>query len=73
MDENDLVRVTMKTEDIPHSFVSDEYRIAKRAAPDRPTTFEFRADQAGTFKFYCNLKIDDGCREMHGELTVRGR
>jgi heme/copper-type cytochrome/quinol oxidase subunit 2 len=36
-------------------------------------TFEFRADRAGTFPFYCNLTIDDGCREMRGELVVTPR
>jgi heme/copper-type cytochrome/quinol oxidase subunit 2 len=51
----------------------DEYRIAKRAAPGNPVTFEFRADRAGTFPFYCNLTIDDGCREMRGELVVTPR
>ena len=40
---------------------------------DKPITFEFRADQAGTFPFYCNLQIDDGCRQMRGELVVKPR
>jgi heme/copper-type cytochrome/quinol oxidase subunit 2 len=70
---NDVVRITLVAEDIPHSFAIDEYRIAKRAAPGKPVTFEFRADRAGTFPFYCNLTIDDGCREMRGELIVTSR
>ena len=70
---NDVVRVTLVAEDIPHSFTVDAYRIAKRAAPGKPVTFEFRADRAGTFPFYCNLTIDDGCREMRGELVVTPR
>ncbi len=70
---NDVVRVTLVAEDIPHSFTIDAYRIAKRAAPGKPVTFEFRADRAGTFPFYCNLTIDDGCREMRGELVVTPR
>lgn len=69
--QNDLVKITLVTEDIPHSFTIDAYRIAKRAAPHQPVTFEFRADQAGTFPVYCNLEIDDGCRAMKGELVVR--
>jgi len=59
---NDVVKITLVAEDIPHSFTIDEYRISKRAAPGRPATFEFRADKAGTFPFYCNLTIDEGCR-----------
>jgi heme/copper-type cytochrome/quinol oxidase subunit 2 len=70
---NDVVRITLVAEDIPHSFTIDEYRIARRAAPGKPVTFEFRADRAGTFPFYCNLTIDDGCREMRGELVVTPR
>lgn len=67
----DIVRITLQAEDIAHSFTIDDYRIAKRAAPGQPITFEFRADQAGTFRFYCNLKQDDGCKDMVGELVVR--
>jgi heme/copper-type cytochrome/quinol oxidase subunit 2 len=70
---NDVLKITLVAEDIPHSFTVDEYRIAKRAAPGTPVTFEFRADRTGTFPFYCNLTIDDGCREMRGELVVTPR
>jgi heme/copper-type cytochrome/quinol oxidase subunit 2 len=72
--QNDLVKITFETADIPHSFTIDEpYRIAKRAAPDHPVVFEFRADKVGTFDFYCSLKTDDGCRKMRGQLVVTAR
>ena len=71
--QDDLVRVTFSTEDIPHSFTIDKYRIAKRVEPGKPIVFEFRADQAGRFPIYCNLTTDDGCRKMIGELVVTGR
>lgn len=67
----DLVKITVRSEDIPHSFVIDSYRIAKRTAAGGSVTFEFLADKAGTFPFYCNLTIEDGCREMKGQLVVR--
>jgi len=70
---NDVVKVTLVADDIPHTFTIDEYRISKRAAPGRPVTFEFRADKAGSFPFYCNLTIDEGCRAMRGELVVTPR
>ena len=66
-------RSTLHTDDIAHSLTIDEYRIAKRVGPGHPVTFEFRADRAGTFPYYCNLQIEDGCRQMHGELVVRPR
>ena len=71
--QDDVIRITLVAEDIPHSFTIDAYRIAKRAAPGQPVTFEFRADRPGTFQFYCNLTIDDGCRKMRGELVVAPR
>ena len=56
MDQNDLVRVTLHSGDIPHSFTIDGYRIAKRVGAGQTVSFEFRADQAGTFPIYCNLR-----------------
>ncbi len=71
--QDDLVKIELKTEDIAHSWTVDEYRISKRASPGHPVTFEFRADKAGTFPFYCDLKTEDGCRQMRGELVVKPR
>ncbi len=71
VEEGDLVKVTLTAEDIPHSFAVDAYRIVKRASPGHPAVFEFRADQAGTFPFYCNITSDDGCKNMRGQLIVR--
>jgi cytochrome c oxidase subunit 2 len=69
--KDDLVKITFSARDIAHSFTIDQYRIAKRAAAGQSVTFEFRADQPGTFRFYCNLTTDDRCRKMEGELVVR--
>lgn len=71
--QDDLVRITFSTDDIPHSFTIDKYRIAKRVEPGKPIVFEFRADQPGRFPIYCNLATDDGCRKMIGELVVGPR
>jgi heme/copper-type cytochrome/quinol oxidase subunit 2 len=73
VNQDDLVKIDLRTDDIAHSLTIDEYRIAKRVGPGHPVTFEFRADRAGTFRYYCNLQIEDGCRQMHGELVVRPR
>ena len=71
--QDDLVKIEMRTEDIAHSLTIDAYRIAKRVNPGQPVVFEFRADQPGTFPYYCNLQIEDGCRQMKGELVVKPR
>ena len=71
--QDDLVKIDLRTDDIAHSMTIDAYRIAKRVGPGQSVGFEFRADRAGVFPYYCNLQIDDGCRRMRGELVVKPR
>ena len=71
VNKNDLVKITFTAQDMPHSFTIDDYRIVKRAGGGQTVTFEFRADRAGSFTFYCNLSTDEKCRDMKGTLTVR--
>jgi nitrous-oxide reductase len=73
VNQDDLVTIELRSADIAHSLTVDAYRISKRVSPGKPVTFEFRADRAGTFPFYCNLQIEDGCRQMRGELVVKPR
>ncbi len=68
---DDVVKITFTAGDIPHSLTIDAYRIAKRAGAGQTVVFEFRADQTGTFDFYCNLTQDSRCREMKGQLVVK--
>ena len=69
--QDDLVKLTVRSEDIAHSFTIDEYRISKRVPAGGATTFEFQADRAGTFPFYCALTSEPRHRMMRGELVVR--
>ena len=69
--KDDLVKITFTARDIAHSFTIDQYRIAKRAAAGQTVVFEFRADQVGTHRFYCNLTSDDRCKRMEGVLVVK--
>ena len=71
VNQNDLVRVTLRSEDIAHSFTVDGYRIAKRVGAGQTVTFEFRADQPGNFTIYCALSQDPKCSDMKGTLQVR--
>jgi len=68
---DDLVRITLTSDDIPHSFTLPDYRIQKRVEPGREVTFEFRAEKVGRFEFHCSL-TNDNCRErgMVGVLIV---
>jgi heme/copper-type cytochrome/quinol oxidase subunit 2 len=67
---NDLVRITLKSEKLPRSFAVDAYRISKRVSGGGTITFEFHANQPGTFAFYCNLTSVQACRDMKGTLIV---
>jgi heme/copper-type cytochrome/quinol oxidase subunit 2 len=70
--KDDLVQITFTAKDIAHSFTVDlPYRISKRAGAGQSIVFEFRADEAGRFRFYCNLTQDERCKQMKGELVVR--
>jgi len=40
--QDDLVKLTVRSEDIAHSFTIDEYRISKRVPAGGSTTFEFQ-------------------------------
>ncbi len=68
--QNDLVRVTLKSEKEPRTFAMDAYRISKRVGGGQTITFEFLANQPGTFVFYCNLTSVEACKEMRGTLVV---
>ena len=71
--QDDLVRLTIRSEDFTYSFAIDEYRIVRRVPAGETTTFEFRADRAGTFRFYSNLTGEGDHAEMQGQLVVRAR
>jgi heme/copper-type cytochrome/quinol oxidase subunit 2 len=71
--EDDLVRLTIRSEDNAYSFVVDEYRIIRRVPAGGSTTFEFRADRPGTFRFYSNLTNDRAHQGMQGSLVVSPR
>ena len=69
--QDDLVRITLSSEERPDQLRHRRLSHLKRAAGGTTITFEFRADQPGTFTFYCNLTTDPGCREMKGTLVVK--
>jgi heme/copper-type cytochrome/quinol oxidase subunit 2 len=73
VNQDDLVRITFSSRQRPTSFAVDAYRILKRAGADKTIVFEFRADQPGTFTFYCSLTSDPGCKDMKGTLVVTAK
>jgi cytochrome c oxidase subunit 2 len=71
--QDDLVKLTVRSEDVAYSLTIDEYRVAKRVPAGGTTTFEFRTDRAGTFPFYSNLTNDARHSQARGQLVVRER
>jgi cytochrome c oxidase subunit 2 len=71
--QDDLVKLTVQSEDVAYGFTIEEYRLSKRVPAGGSTTLEFRADRAGTFTFYSNLSNDSRHSQMRGQLVVRPR
>ncbi len=71
--QDDLVKLTVQSEDNAYSLTIDEYRVSRRVPAGGSTTLEFRADRAGTFAFYSNLTNDSRHAQMRGELIVRSK
>jgi len=71
--QDDLVKVTVRSEDVAYSVTIDEYRVSKRVPAGGATTLEFRADRPGTFAFYSNLTNDSRHGSTKGQLVVRPR
>jgi heme/copper-type cytochrome/quinol oxidase subunit 2 len=71
--QDDLVKVTVQSQDVAYSLTIDAYRVSRRVPAGGSTTLEFRADQTGTFTFYSNLTNDSRHAQTRGDLVVRAR
>jgi cytochrome c oxidase subunit 2 len=71
--QDDLIKLTVQSEDVAYGFTIDEYRLSKRVPAGGSTVIEFRADRSGTFSFYSNLSNDARHSQMRGQLVVRPR
>lgn len=71
--QDDLIKLTVQSEDNAYGFTIDDYRVSKRVPAGGSTIIEFRADRPGTFPFYSNLSNDSRHSQMRGQLVVRPR
>ncbi len=71
--QDDLVKLTVQSQDVAYSLTIDEYRLSRRVPANGATVIEFRADRTGTFAFYSNMTNDARHAQMRGELVVRAR
>lgn len=70
--KDDLVIIHFRTEDVPHGFAINGYPEVGpyEATPGQTITFQFTADKAGTFIFYCTVFCGPGHPEHRGTLIV---
>ena len=71
--QDDLVKLTVQSQDVAYSLTIDEYRLSRRIPAGGSTTVEFRADRPGTFTFYSSMSNDSRHAAMKGTLVVRPR
>lgn len=71
--QDDLVKLTVRSEDVAYSVTIDDYRVSRRVPAGGVTTLEFRADRPGRFPFYSNLTSDSRHSQARGELIVSAR
>jgi cytochrome c oxidase subunit 2 len=70
---DDLLRLTVKSEDVAYGFTIDDYRVSKRVPAGGSVVLELRTDREGSFPFYSNMTSDARHAQMRGELVVRRR
>jgi cytochrome c oxidase subunit II len=69
--QDDLVKLTVRSEDVAYGFTIDHYRVSKRIPAGGSVTLEFRADAAGSYPYYSNMTSDARHGTMKGDLIVR--
>ncbi|MBI2064513.1 MAG: cupredoxin domain-containing protein [Candidatus Yanofskybacteria bacterium] len=67
VNKGDTVRIKVTNTKGSHDFVIDEYSIKKPTPLGQEVTIEFKADKAGSFKYYCSMP---GHRQMGQEGTL---
>ena len=68
---DDLLRLTVKSEDVVYGFTIDDYRVSKRVPAGGSVVLDLRLDREGTFPFYSNLTSDARHAQTKGQLVVR--
>jgi heme/copper-type cytochrome/quinol oxidase subunit 2 len=71
--QDDLVKLTVKSEDVAYGFAIEQYRISKRIPAGGSVTLEFRAEGNGSYPFYSNMTSDPRHSQMKGQLVVKAK
>jgi len=65
-----VVKLTIASQDVIHSFFMPAFRIKQDAVPGRYTTLWFKADKAGTYHLFCSEYCGAQHSQMHGRIIV---
>lgn len=71
--QDDLVRLTIRSEDVAYGFTIDAFRLSRRVPAGGSTTIEFHASQVGAFTYYSHLTNDPRHAQARGQLVVERR
>ena len=69
--QDDLVKLTVQSEDVAYSLTIDEYRVSRRVPAGGRRPSNSGPTVPGTFPFYSNMTNDARHAQMQGELVVR--
>ena len=68
--EGQTVILHLKSVDVPHGFVIEEYRVNAFLPPGETVDVKFTANQAGEFQYFCNVFCGTGHPNHKGKLIV---
>ena len=68
--EGQTVILHIKSIDVPHGFVIEEYRINVFLTPGETVDVRFTANQVGEFQYFCNVFCGTGHPNHKGKLIV---
>ncbi len=74
LEEGDKVALRLESTDVHHRFYSPELNIGPvEVEPGHIATVEFKADKAGTYRYYCTAKCGDCHFYMQGWIVVTAK
>ena len=68
--EGQTVILRIKSTDVPHGFVIEEYRVNAFLTPGEVVEVKFTANKVGEFVYFCNVFCGTGHPTHKGKLIV---
>ncbi len=68
--KGEIIKLTMTSEDVIHSFFVPAFRVKQDVVPGRYTTVWFEATKAGTYHLFCTEYCGSHHSRMIGSVTV---